>query len=69
MWMAQNGVNIPQDIETVIVHHEELGQTVVLAAVNSGYFALSSFIEFDFLLHYESLIPLIKHYVNGINTM
>ncbi|CAI8046627.1 Copper-transporting ATPase 1 [Geodia barretti] len=35
MWMARNGINIPEDVEKDIVSHEQQGQTVVLAAINS----------------------------------
>ena len=35
MWMASNGINIPEDVERDIVSHEQQGQTVVLAAINS----------------------------------
>ena len=35
MWMERNGIHVTPDIEQQLVHHEERGQTVVLAAINS----------------------------------
>ena len=35
MWMVRNGIDVTPDVEQQIVHHEERGQTVVLAAINS----------------------------------
>ena len=34
MWMTRNGISISENVERVIVNHEEQGQTVVLAALN-----------------------------------
>lgn len=34
-WMVRNGIDVTPDIEEQIVHHEERGQTVVIAAINS----------------------------------
>ena len=35
LWMSRNGVSIPEDVERDITNHEQQGQTVVLAAINS----------------------------------
>ena len=35
MWMVRNGIDVTGDIEEQVVYHEERGQTVVLAAINS----------------------------------
>ena len=35
--MVRNGIDVTPEIEQQIVHHEERGQTAVLAAINSEY--------------------------------
>ena len=36
-WMIRNGIDVTPEMEQEIVHHEERGHTVVLAAINSKY--------------------------------
>ena len=34
-WMVRNGIDVTPEMEEQLVHHEERGHTVVLAAINS----------------------------------